>query len=421
MRRALALGGCLLAGSILLLGGWATAAPPAQMSVDPATQHFDRICKGSLSGGLSFTITNTAMNGADKLEVSSITRSSGSSDFVPASVPTPAPIDPGRSASFTVKFAPTSRGNKAAQYTVSSSNAGSSTVDVDGTGIDQSLSAVPSSISFGNQRVGERSSTQNLVLHNPGGDQVTVTSVIRHGVNGGDFIVAAPAVPFTIDGGHSRTLTVSFQPAAAGVRSGSIAVGSNACGTPDLRVALSGAGVEPNVVVDPRPIDAGASPVGKAATPTPVTVSNTGAASLNITAVQVLGPDAADFALSGLPTMPAAVAPKGSFVFNIVMTPAATGSRSAVINVLSDDPHLPSYSVTVTGTGGAATPSPGSTPSHRASPVPSQRPTTRSSPQALAKGTSRDSLAVGLVIGGVLAAFAGLLIVRKVVASDEDD
>src|SRR5439155_16201070 len=203
--------------------------------------------------------------------------------------PSSTTLQPGDSTPFQVTFTPNARGSRAATFTVQSSSYPSASVDVSGTGIDRRLSADRPTVSFGNQRVKTRSPTQTLSLVNSGGDPVTVTSVARHGANGRDFVVSAPAVPFTIAGQHARVVTVAFQPSATGLRSGAVEFVSNACGSPNLRVGLVGTGVVPNISVDPNPIDLGASPSGVQSPATAATVTNDGEAPLKVTAVQITG------------------------------------------------------------------------------------------------------------------------------------
>jgi hypothetical protein len=322
-----------------------------------------------------------------------------------------------------VTFKPLSDGNRSATFTIDSSNADEKHVSVKGSGLDRRLSADRSSVSFGEQRVNTRSATQNLVIRNAGGDAVTVSSVARRGANAGDFLVTAPAVPFSIPAGGSRSIAVAFQPKAAGLRNGAVEFISNACSKARVTVPFVGTGVVPNVVVDPNPVEVGSSPQGKESKPISVTVSNGGRAPLKITAIQVLGTDAADFSLQGLPVMPVTVLPAGTVTFDVRMTATAEGLRSASINVLSDDPDAPAFAVPLRGTAGAGTASPSARPTASRPPSPSPTPSARSTssdaPQALAP--ANDSLAVGMVVGGVVFVFGGLLFIRRLVGARDED
>lgn len=416
--RALALGACVVAASFGLLAV-ARAEGPPEMSVTPSSRDFGSHCPGVTASG-RFTISNTKAN-SGPLVITEIKRS-GSSQFTPQTVPPPDDIQANDSADFSVTFTAPTHGAVSATYTVKSSNGSPSqdSVSVAGRGVDRRISSDRSSVSFGEQRVGTRSPNQTLIVRNPGQDSVKVTSMRRVGNNPGDFRVIAPALPFSIGAGNFVSVTVSFQPTGAGLRNGTLEVGSDACGKPKLSVSLVGSGAVSKVLVDPNPIDVGASARDVQGPPIAVTVSNAGGAPLKITAVQVLGTDAEDFVLEDLPTMPATIPVSDSFIFHVRMTPSAEGPRVARINILSDDPSAPSFSVDLRGTGGKASPSP--TPSASPSPSTSASPKATASTKPQAFGASpNDNLAIILVIVAVFLAFLGLIVIRRFIAVPDDE
>jgi len=409
--RALALGGCILA-TLLPFAGTAGAQGPNQLSVDPPSFDFGSLCVGKSSASKTFTITNDGNQDANSISVSS-----DSGEFSETG-PVDSTLSPHASTTFTARFSPSTRGQRGTALRVDSDDP-EVPVNVTGIGIDRRLSADRPTVSFGNQRVKSRSPTQTLTLTNKGGDSVRVSNVARHGSGGRDFIVSAPAWPFSIPAGGTATVTIAFQPSAAGLRNGAVEFDSNACATPVLRVGLVGTGVLPKVAIDPNPVDVGASPSGVESAPTAVTVTNNGDAALKVTGVQITGVDADDFALKGLPVMPATIKPHDSFVFSVTMTPSEQGLRTAEIDVLSDDPDAPTLTVALTGNGGEQTSSP--TPQPTRTRKPSPKPTTTLAAAGGTKRLSNDSLALGIVFAGVLAAFAGLLIVRRRMVAREED
>ncbi|MEX2554444.1 MAG: choice-of-anchor D domain-containing protein [Actinomycetota bacterium] len=273
-------------------------------------------------------------------------------------------------------------------------------------------------MAFGEQRVGTRSPTKTLIISNPGQDTLTVSAVKKVGTNAADFVVPIPAA-FSLAPGATKSINVAFQPTGDGLRKATLEITSNSCTQPKLNVSLVGTGVIPNIVVQPNPIDVGTSSVGKKGKPTAVTVSNEGAAALKITTIQIIGENAPDFELSGLPPVPETLQPDESFVFAIRMTPTEEGLRLASINVLSDDPDVPTLTVSVRGSATAASPSPTASASANVSPTMSASPSSTASP--LPAGTPNDSLAITLVVGGVLSAFVGLMIVRRFLRTPEDE
>jgi hypothetical protein len=117
--------------------------------------------------------------------------------------------------------------------------------------------------------------------------------------------------------------------------------------------------------------------------------------------------------------MPKTLQPDESFVFSIRMTATEEGLRLASVNVLSDDPDGATFTIPVRGTALAAGPSP--TPSASSpSPSPTASPTIGGSPRAIG-GTPNDSVAIVLVVGGVLFAFVGLIVYRRFIRTPDDD
>ncbi|HEY2669682.1 MAG TPA: choice-of-anchor D domain-containing protein, partial [Rugosimonospora sp.] len=98
------------------------------------------------------------------------------------------------------------------------------------------LTATPTSLSFGSQAIGSTSAAQSVTVRNTGTSAATLSSV------------SAPA-PFTqtngcgttLAAGASCTVSVTFRPTAGGAASASLTVLSNAT-NPALTVALSGTG-----------------------------------------------------------------------------------------------------------------------------------------------------------------------------------
>ncbi|HJR19027.1 MAG TPA: choice-of-anchor D domain-containing protein [Actinomycetota bacterium] len=418
---------------VLLFAAWIAVAATALgqpsgavVEVSPTSLAFGSVCVGK-SASKTVTIKNddpVGENGQD-LTVTDVERTASSSTSFAFTDPTgsgPVVLEPQETVGFTVTFnASLPPDNRTATFRVRSDGEPDLvSIPASATVVHRQIKVDASTVAFGEQRVGTRSPTKTLTIQNPGGDAINVTSIKRLGANGVDFVVTAPAVPFSIGAGDIRTVNIAFQPTDDGLRKGTLEITSNSCTQPKLNVSLVGTGVFPNVVVQPNPIDVGASPVGKASKPTAITVSNEGAAALKVSAIQIIGADAADFVLSGLPPVPKTLQPAESFVFSIRMTPTAEGLRLASINVLSDDPDGATFTVSVRGTG-----TPAVSPSPTASPTPtvsaSATASSSASDEPLPAGTPNDSLAIFLVVGGVLSAFVGLIVVRRFLRTPEED
>lgn len=86
-------------------------------------------------------------------------------------------------------------------------------------------------------------------------------------------------------------------------------------------------------------------------TPFALNIQNLGTANtLNISSVTVSGPNASDF---NIPSPPTTVAANGTAALNVDFTPAAAGTRNAIITINSDDADEPAYVINVYGIGGS--------------------------------------------------------------------
>ena len=98
------------------------------------------------------------------------------------------------------------------------------------------LSASPSSVSFGNQTVGSSSAAQSVTISNTGGAAASISSVtVPSGYAQTNTCGSSLAV------GGSCTVSVTFTPTAAQSYTGNLTVNSNASNNP-LNVSLGGAG-----------------------------------------------------------------------------------------------------------------------------------------------------------------------------------
>lgn len=83
------------------------------------------------------------------------------------------------------------------------------------------------------------------------------------------------------------------------------------------------------------------------------TVTNSGAAALNLTGAQITGPNAAAFSFANLPV--ATVIPGGSFTFDVTFDPTEGGLNEATIELSTSDPDENPFDFAIVGNGLAAT------------------------------------------------------------------
>jgi hypothetical protein len=409
----------------------ATSASPAiagagRIEVSPTSLDFGDVCVGASSPSRTVTVRNAAPGeGEDQtLRITAIGVAGAGADYRVEHDPTPIQLPPGESTGIAVRFAPGARGLRQATLQIDHDDQSAPSpfpVTLRGTGRDRRIAVDRPTLAFGEQRVGTRSPVRTVSILNRGEDPLTVLAIARGGLNGGEFAVAAPVTPFALLPGRLAEVRVAFQPAAPGVRTGTLSVSSDACNAPTLAVALVGTGTVLDVAVEPNPIEVAGAPAGAEGPPTAVTIANRGDAPLEIAAVQLTGADAADFGLGGLPEMPTTLAPREEVVATVRLRARGPGPRSAALVVRSDDPDQPALTVPVRGVAGPAASASPTALETEPGPTPSPSPTRTAVAAPPRLGGPSDAVAVGVVVGGVLAAFAGLVAVGRARARGEEE
>jgi hypothetical protein len=220
--------------STVALSGSGTAGTQPMISVVPVSVGF-----GSVSVGLSNTQTVTISNpGNASLSVTqSLLAGTGMSM---SGLSLPLTVLAGKSASFTVAFAPKAAGSITGSLTLVSNAPNSPlAVAVTGTGVTSvlQLSVTPGSLSFGSLAVGSNA-TQIVTIANSGNSSVSVSALTK---SGAAFSMNGISLPVTLAAAQSATFNVVFTPASAGSAVGSIAVVSTATTAP-APISLSGTG-----------------------------------------------------------------------------------------------------------------------------------------------------------------------------------
>lgn len=213
----------------------------------------------------------------------------------------------------------------------------------------------PARGSFGPATVGV-ASNKTFTVYNNGTGTLNVTGVTIAGTNAADFATPGlPALPAAIPASGTLALTVAFTPGAAGARSGTLTVSGDDAAHPSQTIALSGVGTWLKAV--PNPLAFAPVTVGEVAPAASVTFTNTSTTDTrSVSALTIGGANAADFSLAPAPTLPATLTPGAALAIPVAFAPAAPGSRAATLDIASDDPNVPTFSVALTGSGATATP-----------------------------------------------------------------
>ncbi|HEV2639815.1 MAG TPA: choice-of-anchor D domain-containing protein [Actinocrinis sp.] len=210
------------------------------------------------------------------------------------------------------------------------------------------LTASPTSVSFGSQTVGSTSAGQNVTITNTGGASASISSI-----SAGSPFGESSTCGSTLASGASCTATVSFSPTAAGAASGSLTVSSNATdGT--LTVALSGTGTSAateTLTATPTSVAFGSEAVGSTTAAQTVTIKNTGTAAASISSVSTAAP------FHETTTCGSSLAAGASCTASVTFAPTANGAVLANLTVSSNAANgTLNVALSGTGTGGTATP-----------------------------------------------------------------
>ena len=209
----------------------------------------------------------------------------------------------------------------------------------------KSFSAAPLALDFTAQNVGSTSNVQQVVLRNTGTGTVTFSAPTFIGP---DFSIQSNGCSTTLVINASCGISIVFTPSTPGVETATLQINSDAVGSP-TSIALAGLGQNVVKVLSiPISLIFPAQTVGTTSSAQQIVVRNTGTATTTVSNVALAGANPSDFAISsqGCATLPAGSTCGISITFN----PAATGSRTASVQITSDGVGSP-QSVALSGTG----------------------------------------------------------------------
>ena len=210
--------------------------------------------------------------------------------------------------------------------------------------ITLAISPSPTALTFAAQSIGSSSSAQSITLSNTGRLDFYSPFVFVSG----DYsrtttcgIILAP--------GDSCNVSVTFTPTAAGTRTGnlSLVVDETVVNVANLIGASTGIPTgSPSVAFSPTTLTFDAQSPSATSAAQAITLSNPGAATLNLTSIVANG----DFAVAN--NCGAGLGAGGSCSLNVTFTPTATGTRTGWIAITSNATGSP-HSVSLSGVGAA--------------------------------------------------------------------
>ena len=316
-----------------------TAVAAGALTASPSSLSFSTVQTGS-STQKSVTITNSG-NTSITISSASIT----GTGYTLSGLTTPLTLTAGQTATINVTLAPQTAGTASGNVAINS-NASNATLNIPLSATvvaPGSVTATPSSVSFGNVQVGSNQLLSET-LKNPGGMSVTISSAT---VTGSAFTLSGLTLPMTLTAGQSFTFGITFTPTGTGSSSGSLLITSNAA-IPNLTLTLGGTGTSVGqLAVNPTSLSFGSVTVNANQALTAQLVATGG----SVTVTSLTSSDG-EFVVSGI-TLPATVSPGTNVGFTVTFTPQASGAASGNLTITSNASN-PSLVETVSGTGAAA-------------------------------------------------------------------
>lgn len=275
--------------------GVASAAPAAALGATSVS--FGSVAVGSSAAARTVSLSNS---GTAALAIQSI---QASGPFTQNS-DCGASLAASASCTISVVFTPTGAGAASGSLTVTSNAAGSpQAVSLSGTGALASTGVLQWSnagpIDFGTSVVGAESALQALTLTNSGTGPADLGALAVAGTHAADFRVDATstcAQGLSLASGGSCQVVLGFVPGAAGARAATLSVASGDASVPGV-LQLAGTGsapAAPALTLSATSLSF-VAPVAGSAAAQDLTLTNTGAASLHVSA---LGAASARFTVS---------------------------------------------------------------------------------------------------------------------------
>ncbi|WP_227545919.1 choice-of-anchor D domain-containing protein [Marinobacter fonticola] len=188
---------------------------------------------------------------------------------------------------------------------------------------------------------------QTVTISNTGGAELGINNITLGGTNPAAFMLTNDCT--TVAVGESCSVDLTYYADGDGEQVATLTVDSTDPENPSVALQLTGTSYSvatPNIAASPEDVSFGAVQVGTTAERT-VTVSNTGAAALNIAAININGATSEFMQTNDCAT----VAPDASCAVTVTYTPASAQAGNADLVIESDDPDSASLTVPLNGEG----------------------------------------------------------------------
>ena len=307
---------------------------PTTASFNPSALTFTAQPLQSLSAQQTVTVTNT---GRLNLNVSTVTISG---DFTESDSCAGQSLAPGAACPIEVSFNPSQSGTRTGTLTLFGNLPGGQiTAALSGTGLGSAIiQLTPSSLNFGALGIASTSAPQSVTVANTGAQTASLTSETVTG----NFHISANTCTSSLPAAASCTVSIVFNPAAAGTLTGTLTVVSS-LGVEALPLSGTGQTAATDGLA-PGSLAFAAQPIGTTSAAQQVTLTNTGDQALTQIAVAASG----DFTFVN--NCGALLQAHGSCAISVAYVPTRIGAETGTLTVADE---LREQSVALSGTGQA--------------------------------------------------------------------
>lgn len=301
-------------------GLWSAGANLSAASVNPTALVFQSQIFDTASTAQTVTLVNT---GSIALLPASVAFAGDSSDFSATGNCVGQSIPAGGSCTLQVIFRPQATGQRTAQMMVYANvYGGQISVDLNGAGLPGgNVNPSPLSLSFGQVEVGSTANPLQVTLTNSGSSATTIASVSVTP----PFTLATNSCGTSLASISACQVEIGFAPAQAGAATGTLTFADGA-GTQTVQLAGTGA-APPTDTLSPTSIAFPSTASGQISAAQPVTITNSGDLSLQITSIAA----SANFQQSS--SCISGVAAHSTCSISVQFAPAQTGALTGTLTL----------------------------------------------------------------------------------------
>jgi hypothetical protein len=261
-------------------------------------------------------------------------------------------IQPGLAGAITLQYLPSSIGTQTSTLTIANNSPNQNfTVSLSGTctaGAGANAVLSDTSIDFGKTLLSQPV-VRSITVQNTGSATLTVSSQTLQGGDAGLFTLTHQC-PGQLLSGQSDSIQLRFVPTSRGVKGAQLVLQTNDPNKATITIQLDGQGTAPAITVSST-LAFNDVTVGTNLTKG-IVVSNSGDATLQLTAGSIGGANGTDFAVQT--AFPLSIDSGKNQTIDLKFTPSSQGVKSATFTVSSNDPATPNAVISLTGNGTSA-------------------------------------------------------------------